>query len=149
MEFPLMRTRSAFSLAALLMLTAACTSVSPVTTAAPAPAPMAAPAPAPASVATIDPSGKWAVALTAQGQAFDFEMELRRISGAEFGGVVTSTAFPPMNVNKATLMGNTMKLTVTAPTGDEATFNIVFEGNVLTGDWSMPGDGSRISGRRK
>ena len=142
-----MRTRSALTLAVLLVLTAACTSVAPVTTPAPASAPMA--APAPAAVATIDPSGKWAVALTAQGQAFDFEMDLRRISGAEFGGVVTSTAFPPMNVNKATLMGNTMKLTVTAPTGDEATFNIVFEGDVLTGDWSMPGDGSRISGRRK
>jgi hypothetical protein len=110
---------------------------------------MAAPAPAPAAVASIDPTGKWTVALTAQGQAFDFEMELRRISGADFGGVVTSQAFPPMNVNKATLTGNTMKLTVTAPTGDEATFNIVFEGDVLTGDWSMPGDGSRISGRRK
>jgi len=143
-----MRTRSALAIAALLTLTAACTSVSPVTT-APAPAPMAAPAPAPAAVASIDPTGKWTVALTAQGQAFDFEMELRRISGADFGGVVTSQAFPPMNVNKATLTGNTMKLTVTAPTGDEATFNIVFEGDVLTGDWSMPGDGSRISGRRK
>jgi hypothetical protein len=148
-----MRTRSALALAALLVLSAACTSASTVSTSAPAPAPMAAPAPAPApapaAVATIDPSGKWSVALTAQGQAFDFEMELRRISGAEFGGVVTSQAFPPMNVNKATLTGNTMKLTVTAPTGDEATFNIVFEGDVLTGDWSMPGDGSRISGRRK
>lgn len=111
---------------------------------------MAAPAPAPAAVAApaVDPSGKWTVALTAQGQAFDFVMDLRRISGAEFGGVVTSQAFPPMNVNKATLSGNTMKLTVTAPTGDEATFNIVFEGNTMTGDWSMPGDGSRISGRR-
>jgi hypothetical protein len=141
-----MRTRSALAIAALLVLTGACTSVSPVTT---APAPMAAPAPAPAAVASIDPTGKWTVALTAQGQAFDFEMELRRISGADFGGVVTSQAFPPMNVNKATLTGNTMKLTVTAPTGDEATFNIVFEGDVLTGDWSMPGDGSRISGRRK
>jgi len=146
-----MRTRSALALAALLVLTGACKSGSAGTAPAPAPAPMAAPAPAPApaAVATIDPSGKWTVALTAQGQAFDFEMELRRISGAEFGGVVTSTAFPPMNVNKATLAGNTMKLTVTAPTGDEATFNIVFEGDVLTGDWSMPGDGSRISGRRK
>jgi hypothetical protein len=96
----------------------------------------------------VDPTGKWSVALTAQGQAFDFVMELRRIGGAEYGGVVTSQAFPAMNVNKATLSGNTMKLTVTAPTGDEATFNIVFEGNVLTGDWSMPGDGSRLSGRR-
>jgi hypothetical protein len=144
-----MRTRSMTALAAILVLSTACASAPAVAPSAPAPAPMAAPAPAPAAVATIDPSGKWAVALTAQGQAFDFEMELRRISGAEFGGVVTSQAFPPMNVNKATLTGNTMKLTVTAPTGDEATFNIVFEGDVLTGDWSMPGDGSRISGRRK
>lgn len=148
-----MRSRSALVLAALLALTTACKSGSAGTAPAPAPAPVAAPAPAPApapaAAATIDPSGKWAVALNAQGQAFDFEIELRRIGGAEFGGVVTSQAFPPMNVNKATLTGNTMKLTVTAPTGDEATFNIVFEGDVMTGDWSMPGDGSRISGRRK
>jgi hypothetical protein len=143
-----MHTRSALALAALLVFTTACKSASS-TGAGSAPAPMAAPAPAPAAVAAIDPSGKWSVALTAQGQAFDFEMELRRINGAEFGGVVTSQAFPPMNINKATLTGNTMKLSVTAPTGDEATFNIVFEGDVMTGDWSMPGDGSRISGRRK
>lgn len=146
-----MRTRSALALAALLTLASACKSATPAPSTAPAPMP--APAPAPAAVAapaaaTVDPSGKWSVALTAQGQAFDFVMELRRIGGAEFGGVVTSQAFPPMNINKATLSGNTMKLTVTAPTGDEATFNIVFEGDVLTGDWSMPGDGSRISGRR-
>jgi hypothetical protein len=146
-----MRTRSMTALAALLVLSTACSSATTVAPSAPAPAPMAAPAPAPApaAVATIDPSGKWAVALTAQGQQFDFEMELRRIGGAEFGGVVTSQAFPPMNINKATLTGNTMKMSLTAPTGDEATFNIVFEGDVLTGDWSMPGDGSRISGRRK
>ena len=143
-----MRTRSAMALAALLVSTAACKSVT-TGSAGSAPAAMATPAPAPAPVAAIDPSGKWSVALTAQGQAFDFEMELRRISGAEFGGVVTSQAFPPMNINKATLTGNTMKLSLTAPTGDEATFNIVFEGDVMTGDWSMPGDGSRISGRRK
>jgi hypothetical protein len=142
-----MRTRSTIALAALLVLSTACKTATTVATSAPAPAPVA--APAPAAVATIDPSGKWSVALTAQGQQFDFEMELRRISGPEFGGVVTSQAFPPMNINKATLTGNTMKLSLTAPTGDEATFNIVFEGDVLTGDWSMPGDGSRISGRRK
>lgn len=146
-----MRTRSAFAIAAILALTTACSSASTTSAPASAPAPMAAPTPAPAAVAapaSVDPSGKWSVALTAQGQAFDFVMELRRISGPEFGGVVTSQAFPPMNVNKATLTGNTMKLTVTAPTGDEATFNIVFEGSTLSGDWSMPGDGSRISGRR-
>jgi len=144
-----MRTGSALALAALLVLTTACKTAGTSGTApAPAPAPMAAPAPAPAPAA-IDPSGKWVVALTAQGQAMDFEMELRRIGGAEFGGVLTSMAFPPININKATLTGNTMKVSFTVPTGDEGTINVVFEGNVLTGDWSMPGDGSRISGRRK
>lgn len=146
-----MRTRSAIALAAMLTLASACKSATPAPSSTPAPMVAPTPAPAPAAAptaATVDPTGKWSVALTAQGQAFDFVMELRRIGGAEYGGVVTSQAFPPMNVNKATLSGNTMKLTVTAPTGDEATFNIVFEGNVLTGDWSMPGDGSRLSGRR-
>ena len=84
-----MRTRSALALAALLTLASACKSATPAPSTAPAPMP--APAPAPAAVAapaaaTVDPSGKWSVALTAQGQAFDFVMELRRIGGAEFGG---------------------------------------------------------------
>ena len=96
----------------------------------------------------MNPEGRWSVALVAQGQQFDFVMELRRVNGAEYGGVVSSQMFPPMNVTKATLTGNRLKMSIPAPTGDEATFDLVFDGDAFTGDWAMPGDGSRVSGRR-
>jgi hypothetical protein len=130
--------RSMLVLTAVLALSAACGQGGGSGSAAAAPAPMPA----------AQPEGRWNVALVAQGQTLDFVLELRRISGDEFGGVVTNPDFPPMNVNKATLTGNRMKMSVTAPTGDEATFDIVFEGDVFTGDWAMPGDGSKVSGRR-
>lgn len=142
-----MRLRSAFALTGALLATAACAPASSTSAPAPAPAPVAAPAAAPAPAA-VNPVGRWTVALMAQGQAFDFVMELRHISGDDYTGQVTSQAFPPMGINSAKRSGNAMVIKLTAPTGDEATFNVVFEGDVLSGEWSMPGDGSRVSGRR-
>ena len=144
-----MRTRSFAALAGVLALTTACSSASSTTTAAPAPAPApAAAAPVRAPAAAVNPVGRWTVALTAQGQAFDMVMELRLIQGDEFGGVINSQAFPPIPINKATRTGNSMRIAITAPTGDEAIINITFEGDTFSGEWSMPGDGSRVSGRR-
>lgn len=132
-------SRALPALAVLVVLGACAKSTTPA--AAPPPA-VVAPAPA------VNPAGRWTVALTAQGQPFDFVMELRQVNGAEYGGVVSSQMFPPMNINKATLDGHRMKVSVTAPTGDEATFDILFEGDTFSGTWAMPGDGSRVSGRR-
>lgn len=142
-----MRFRSLPALVVLACSAAACSKAT--TSTATAPTPVAAPAVAAAAPApAVRPDGRWSVALTAQGQALDFVMELRQVNGSEYGGVVTSQMFPPMNINKATLTGNRMKVSITAPTGDEASFDLVFEGDVFTGDWAMPGDGSRVSGRR-
>jgi hypothetical protein len=135
-----MRIRSFALAAALLVVASACSKSSGggATVAA---------APAPAVVAA-QPAGKWSVALIAQGQALEFTMDLRHAGGEQYAGTVSSQMFPPMNINRATLTGNRMKVYVTAPTGDEATFDIVFTGDTFTGDWAMPGDGSRVSGKR-
>jgi len=143
-----MHLRSFGALAGVLVLSTACSSASSTTNTMPAPAPApAAAAPAPAA-ATVNPVGRWSVALTAQGQAFDLVMDLRALQGDEFGGTITSQAFPPIPINKATRTGNSMRILITVPTGDEGVINITFEGDTFSGDWSMPGDGSRVSGRR-
>lgn len=135
-----MRIRPVALAAALLVVASACSKSSGggATVAA---------APAPAVVAA-QPAGKWNVALIAQGQALEFVMDLRHAGGDQYTGTVSSQMFPPMNINRATLTGNRMKVFVTAPTGDEASFDIVFTGDTFTGDWAMPGDGSRVSGKR-
>ncbi len=146
-----MRMRSFFALSGAIALATACAPSAPATTTpAPAPAPAVtqpAPAPAPAAAA-VNPVGRWTVALTAQGQAFDFTMDLRHVSGDDYAGQITSQAFPPMPINSAKRSGNQMVIKITAPTGDEATISVVFEGDTFSGEWSMPGDGSRVSGRR-
>ena len=142
-----MRIRSVAALTGALLLSTACAKATAPVSTTPEPAPVMA-TPAPAPVAAVNPVGRWAVALTAQGQAFDLLMELRLVQGDEYTGVITSQAFPPMPINKATRSGNAMMIRITAPTGDEATINIVFEGDTFSGEWSMPGDGSRVSGRR-
>ena len=139
-----MQQRNILALAGVLALTAACAKAPAAPTPAPAPAAVQ-PAPAPAAV---NPVGRWTVALTAQGQAFDFVMDLRHVSGDDYTGQITSQAFPPMPINSAKRSANSMVIKITAPTGDEATISIVFEGDTFAGEWSMPGDGSRVSGRR-
>jgi hypothetical protein len=133
------------TLAALATLSLAATACSSASTASPTPG--AAPAPA-VMAPVVNPVGRWSMALTAQGQAFDMTLELRVLNGAEYGGTITSQAFPPIPLTKATLSGNSMRMTLVAPTGDEATMTIVFDGDTFSGEWSMPGDGSRVSGRR-
>jgi len=140
-----MTVRPALALLGLLTLAAACAPATSTTSTTPAAvAQPAAAQPAPA----VNPVGRWTVALTAQGQAFDFVMDLRHVSGDDYTGAINSDAFPPMPINSAKRSGNAMLIKITAPTGDEATINIVFEGDVFSGEWSMPGDGSRVSGRR-
>lgn len=137
-----MRFRTLAVLATLSLAATACSSAS-----SGSPAPGAAPAPA-VMAPVVNPVGRWSMALTAQGQAFDMTLELRVLNGAEYGGTITSQAFPPIPLTKATLSGNSMRMTLVAPTGDEATMTIVFDGDTFSGEWSMPGDGSRVSGRR-
>jgi hypothetical protein len=140
-----MRLRTVAALAGVLVLSTACTKVTTVST---TPAPAAATPASPPAPALVNPVGRWTVALTAQGQAFDMVMELRAIEGNEFTGSITSQAFGQIPFNKATRNGNSMVIKIAVPTGDEGTINITFEGDTFSGDWSMPGDGSRVSGRR-
>jgi hypothetical protein len=110
-----------------------------------APAPVAAPAPAPPPVVA---AGRWGIVLEAQGQAIELVIELRHLSEGEYAGTASSQMFPTATLSKATLTGNRLILQVPAPTGDTATFDLLIDGDVISGDWSMPGMGSKVSGRR-
>mgnify|MGYP003340494194 CR=1 FL=1 len=44
--------------------------------------------------------------------------------------------------------GAKITLTITAPDGSEATINMELKGDDVTGDWSMPNDGSKIVGKK-
>ena len=142
-----------------LLLTACQTSRSTSTTITgtpelrPAPAPAATTIPATPAVAAapaaVQPAGKWLITLTAQGSPMDVQVELIRLDDGSWTGTVTSAAFPPFPVSKAVLTGNRMVATLAIPTGDTATMTLEFDGDSVTGEWAMPGDGSRLSGKRR
>ena len=107
------------------------------------------PAATSAAPAAVQPAGKWLITLSAQGSPMDVQVELVRLEDGSWTGTVTSAAFPPFPVSKAVLTGNKMVATLAIPTGDTATMTLEFDGDTVTGEWAMPGDGSRLSGKRR
>jgi hypothetical protein len=134
--------RSTRSLLPLLALIASACTTRATTSSTVTGTPRLEPVPAPAAAPAIDPTGRWSVALVAQGQNMELTLTLQKGEGD------ASDMFPPMPLTSAKLTGNKMILTVPVPTGDMATMNLVFDGDIMTGEWSMPGDGSKLSGRR-
>ncbi len=131
--------------AAALVVTACTTRSTTSTTVTGSPVMTQMPAPEPA----FDPAGRWSVSLVAQGQPMDLTLILVKTEAAgTYTGNFTHEALGPMPLSSAKLDGKKMVLTLAVPTGDMATMNLLFDGDVVTGEWSMPGDGSKVSGRR-
>lgn len=144
---------------ALTLLAGACTSATTTTTTVSGtPVRVDAPTavtgtPAPAAAATAasaaaDPVGRWTVSLSVQGQSMDMVLELAKLPDGNFGGLITSPAFPPIPVSKAILTGKKLAITVAVPTGEEGKIDVEINGDEMTGEWSMPGDGSKVTARR-
>ena len=70
------------------------------------------------------------------------------ITDGALAGAVMSDAFPPMPITSVKVAGAKITLTITAPDGSEATINMELKGDDVTGDWSMPNDGSKIVGKK-
>lgn len=94
------------------------------------------------------PEGKWTLALVAQGQSMEVLLELAKLPDGTWSGTLTSAAFPPIPIAKATLDGKQMLATFAVPTGDTGSMTLTFDGDVVAGEWSMPGDGSKVSGKK-
>jgi hypothetical protein len=95
----------------------------------------------------IDPVGTYQVNLTAQGSPMMLTAKIdKRREG--WGGQVTGDGVPLLPVKSVTVRGNTMRIVVTAPDGTDAIINIILTGTDITGDWSMAGDGSKVTGKK-
>jgi hypothetical protein len=108
------------------------------------PVPPAAGAPA----AEVNPVGSYVVNLTAQGNPIALTAKIEKKSDGTFAGVVMSDVFPPMPITSVKVAGAKITMTITAPDGSEATITMELKGDDITGDWSMPNDGSRIVGKK-
>ena len=144
-----MSFRSALALASLALLATACkTTKSTSTSLSGTPVLQPVPAPVVVAPAPFDPSGKWTLGLMAQGQAMEVVMELAKLPDGTWTGTMTSQAFAPIPIAKATLTGKQLIATFPVPTGDTGSMTLNFDGDIVDGEWSMPGDGSKVSGKK-
>lgn len=139
-----MSVRPLLALVAVALVATACrTTTTTTTTVSGTPVLQPAPEPPP-----MDPVGKWTLALTAQGQPMEVVLDLVRGPDGKFAGTLSSQYFPPIPTTSVTVTGKQMTLTFESPTGGTGTMSMTVDGDVADGEWSMPGDGSKLSGRR-
>lgn len=131
----------------LLFAVAACRGSSGAAT---EPTPMMAPAaaaPAPPPAPAADPVGRWALSLEAQGQMIELVMDIAK-AGEGYSGSASSNMFPTMALSRVVLTGNRLVVDAPTPMGTVATFDLLIEGDNLSGEWATSGMGSRVTGRR-
>ena len=96
----------------------------------------------------VNPVGSYVVNLTAQGNLMALTAKIEKKADGGFTGTVMSDAFPPMPITRVKVSGTKISIAVTAPDGSEAVINMELKGDDVTGDWSMPNDGSKIVGKK-
>lgn len=139
-----MKLRLAAAFVCTAVLATGCKTASSTTTTVTG-TPVLQPAPAPA----FSPAGKWSLGIVAQGQSMEVVLELAKLPDGTWTGSLASAAFPPIPVSKATLEGRKMMLAFPVPTGDMGSMNLTFTGaDLVEGEWAMPGDGSKVSGKK-
>ena len=167
-----MTNRLTACLAALLCAAACSAPASTGAGAAPAPTPApaakaapapAAPAPAPAVAAAaapiaapaprgrnVDPVGMYDVNLTAMGNEMVLNARIEKKADGTYGGQVTGEGIPTLPVKSVTVTGNMVRMVVMAPDGGDAIISMTIDSdNNISGDWSMAGDGSKLTGKRR
>jgi len=145
--------RLATTLAAVALLTSACKTVSSTSTSVSGtprlePAPAMAATTTPATPAPYSPAGKWSVGIVAQGQSMEVTLELVKLADGTWSGAIGTAQFGTIPLSKVEITGKKMVATFPVPTGDMGTMTLNFDGDIAEGEWSMPGDGSKVSGKR-
>jgi uncharacterized membrane protein len=100
-------------------------------------------------VGELNPAGTYDLQITAQGNAMAIQAVVAKNEDGTFGGTVTGDAFPPLTIKSVAVADRRVKLTIIAPDGGDALVDItVDENNDVDGQWSMAGDGSRVTGKK-
>jgi hypothetical protein len=134
------RRLALFSVAALTLLAIGSRTAAAQTGGTPPPADTA---------AAVDPVGTYVIYLTAQGNAMTLIHKIEKKADGTFGGSVTGEGIPALPINSVKVTGKTMRVSVTAPDGTEAIMTMVLDGDQVTGEWSMNGDGSKLTGKKQ
>lgn len=102
-----------------------------------------------AAAPAIDPVGHYTVSTVVQGQAADFEMTVEKKDDGSIGGTISNPGFGTSIISSLTVEGRTLKLVLATPQGVEAVMELtVAADNTVDGNWSMQGDGGKVTGKK-
>ena len=97
----------------------------------------------------VNPVGTYSLQITAQGNPMVIRAVVEKHEDGTFGGTVTGESFPPLTIKSVVVAARNVKLTVVSPDGSDAMVDITIdENNDVTGQWSMAGDGSAVTGKK-
>lgn len=143
-----MPIRLAILVAVAFLATAAAPSAAQVPPDRPPPAPPAPPAPAaPAAEKDVNPVGSYELSVVVQGQMIGSFVKIEK-KDSTFTGTVSTEAYGTFTIAALKVSGKTITLSIYAADGSPVTINMTLEGDQVTGDWSMAGDGSRLTGKK-
>ncbi|HEY4658881.1 MAG TPA: hypothetical protein VIH11_05180 [Gemmatimonadaceae bacterium] len=105
------------------------------------------PPPTPAAEKDIDPVGSYELTVVVQGQAIGSFVKIEK-KDSTFTGTVSTEAYGTFTIAALKVSGKTITLSIYAADGSPVTISLTVEGDQVTGDWSMAGDGSKVTGKK-
>jgi len=97
----------------------------------------------------VDPVGKYLVQAVVQGQAADFDMIIEKKDDGTYTGSLSNANFGTSTIVSLKVEGRTVKMVLATPQGTEAVAECtIAEDGTLDGQWSMQGDGGKLTGKK-
>jgi len=94
----------------------------------------------------FEPTGTYTMTITDDGEEVDATMEITGEPGA-YGGTISATTRPTVDISTVTATANQMTVTAVIANG-VLVIRLVVEGDNVTGDWALRGDGGVATGMK-
>ncbi len=98
--------------------------------------------------ADVDPVGRYELQATMRNAPASLVARIERLEDGSLGGELSGTSINTVRIVDVRVADSTVRFSVFATETVKADFRMVLSGDRVTGEWSMPGDGSPVTGRR-
>jgi hypothetical protein len=106
--------------------------------------------PAPQAPATpnVDPVGTYDLSIVVQGASMPSTIKIEK-KDSTFVGSVSTDAYGTFEIASVKVSGKAITLIIYTQDGSPVTIALNLDGDQVTGEWSMAGDGSKVTGKKR
>ena len=83
-----------------------------------------------------------------QGNPITSNVTIARKTDGTLGGTLATEAYGVFEFTSVKVSGKTIALAFAAPDGSAVSMTLALDGDQVTGEWSMGGDGSKVTGKK-